>query len=393
MNLHNTLQCLIILQNTVLFFFNLTFFSLIQNLFDTSIIQYLIIKQVLTKNSAMNRSQAGMNTGDLFEKDPFNNHRKTNSNKDDIIEQFVEASDKCSSSSSQNQQKNTNVFDYANIGIFFPQKPQQTKASFDTSQTRSHSKKISNESNSNKDSLMKSCTNATNIDELYENTTILSHVEPKSFTKKKSNDYAQNKASVEEHLEAQSNYGSDSGFAKTHTKKKSSNSSKISHSKESSNEIDHCEISKKEIHEGEEVEKMDSNISKEKSFSTKPPKKGFNIGKVDEKLLESIMSKVNKTKPNNSGTTSYITQENSRTNNMSIFKNYKLEQEKAEKIDRLEKFEKFEKFVSEKSEKTEKVSDKSEKIEKFEDKKSRPISINQPVYGIFEKFYILLMPL
>ena len=334
----------------------------------------------------MNRSQTGLNAGDLFERDHLY-HRKTNSNKDGLIEQFVEESDKPSSSSSQAQLRNINVFDYTNIGMFFPQKAHQDKTSFDSSQCRGHSKKISNESNSNKDLSMKASSftggaNGNKIDELYENTTIISQLESISLAKKKSNDYAQNKILVEENSGYQLNQGADQSFTKFHLKKKSHtvNSSKISHSKESSNDIDNCEIiSKKDINEGEEADKtVESNVSKEKSMSTKPPKKGFNIGKVDEKLLESIMSKVNKIKPNNSGSIIYttLTQENSRTNNLSIFKSLKTEQEKTDKIDKLEK---YEKIVSEKQEK---ISEKSDKIEKFEDKKQRTTSVNQPVYGI-----------
>ena len=135
----------------------------------------------------------------------------------------------------------------------------------------------------------------------------------------------------------------------------------------------------------EEIDKIfDSNLSKEKSCTTKPPKKGFNIGKVDEKLLESIMSKVNKIKPNNSGSVIYTAsiQESSRTNNMSIFKSFKAEQEKTDKIDKSEKNEKVEKFVSEKPEKPEKLCEKYDRIDKNEDKKQRATLINQSVYGI-----------
>ena len=147
----------------------------------------------------MNRSQAGMNTCDLFEKDHLY-YLKTNSNKDGLIEQFMEASDKPSSSSSQTQLRNINVFDYTNIGMFFPQKIHQDKTSLDASQCRNHCKKISNESNSNKDSSLKalSLTNSNNIDELYENTIVPPQVESKSLAKKKSNDYTQNKVLAEE---------------------------------------------------------------------------------------------------------------------------------------------------------------------------------------------------
>jgi len=82
-------------------------------------------------------------------------------------------------------------FDFANFGLFFKHKSSNSRSSKDSSASRLHIQKKSNETSSSKESTMKrmSSKDFSNLDDLYENTTVITNpVDPKVQAQKISND-------------------------------------------------------------------------------------------------------------------------------------------------------------------------------------------------------------
>jgi len=137
----------------------------------------------------------------------------------------------CSDDADRSQPLHSKIsshFDYSNLGLFFGGRPAQVKPSNEGIIGKLHSKKKSNETCSSKEGTLKhaSSKDYSNLDELFENTTIISNPsETKPHIKRRSNEISLNKGSNDDANDlAQANFLETLLF-KNHNKKKSSKNS------------------------------------------------------------------------------------------------------------------------------------------------------------------------
>lgn len=167
---------------------------------------------------------AAPNPSDLALKEAFHGKKKSGQSREFQPET-------CSDDADQSQQLHSKIashFDYSNLGLFFGGIPAQVKPSTEGIIGKLHSKKKSNETCSSKEGTLKhaSSKDYSNLDELFENTTIISNPsETKPHIKRRSNEISLNKAANDDANDlAQANFLETLLF-KNHNKKKSSKNS------------------------------------------------------------------------------------------------------------------------------------------------------------------------
>jgi len=183
-----------------------------------------------------------------------------------------------------NYSKITSHFDYSNLGLFFRGRPNQIKGDNENVIGKAHSKKKSSEAISSKEGTLKrtSSKDFSNLEELYENTTIINNPsETKPRSKKKSNEINLN----EENQDISQNAFFENVLFKSHYKKKSreksfSNLLKAQKEEKLDQEIAN-DISKLGLDNPEEQDKNEANSC------LKDPK----VSKTSLKVLEMVKTK------------------------------------------------------------------------------------------------------
>jgi hypothetical protein len=164
------------------------------------------------------------NPSDLLLKESFHGKKKSGQSREFQPETCSDDADR----SQPLHSKISSHFDYSNLGLFFGGRPAQVKPSTEGIIGKLHAKKKSNETCSSKEGTLKhaSSKDYSNLDELFENTTIISNPsETKPHTKRRSNEISLNKASNDDANDlAQANFLETLLF-KNHNKKKSSKNS------------------------------------------------------------------------------------------------------------------------------------------------------------------------
>jgi len=259
----------------------------------------------------MNKSNAGaQNSIEGASKESFHGKKKSGPYKEYQPEAHNEESDR----GQGHYSKISSHFDYSNLGLFFGGRPAQMKTPNENVIGKVHSKKKSNEAVSSKEGTLKhtSSKDFSNLEELYENTTIINNPsETKPHTKKKSNEITLAKNSSEDSNDISQNAFLENVLFKNTNKKKSSFSSLMKTQKEDRIDQEIAEdISKLGLDNADEQEKYESNSSL----------KDLKVNKTNLKVLERIKSKA---LPNRHSLNPNITSETpkfeSRTNNNSIF--------------------------------------------------------------------------
>jgi len=264
----------------------------------------------------MNKTTSGTSSAsEDMERDSISPHTKKPAPK----EQQSDSNNSETDSNQANNSKQQPHFDYSNFSLFFNKKPPQGRSSIDSTHTRAASKKRSTETSFNKDSSVKmaSSKECSNLDELCENTTVLSGVtDSKSHTKRRS-DFSISKNQSEDSSDVSQSVSLENSILKALPTKKGhektlSGAGKIS--KEDRVEQENIKnIAKLLNNDLDESEKSDSSVQKD----LKPPK-----ANIDFKVIERIKSKVNhRSASNTQSEVKNITSPSNetRTNNNSLF--------------------------------------------------------------------------
>ena len=179
-------------------------------------------------------------------------------------------------------------FDYTNFGIFFKHKASKSRSSKDSNASRFHIKKKSNETSSSKESTLKrmSSKDFSNLEELYENTTVITNpAETKPRSKQVSNEFSLTKILVEDDMEVSSGDLSDSFTEKKKAKGVSLyGNNRLSKDDKSEQGAIGGTFKLGFIDDWEEYKKMETPITGNKEL--KLPKNGFNA-----EVIERIMTK------------------------------------------------------------------------------------------------------
>lgn len=164
------------------------------------------------------------NPSDLVLKEAFHGKKKSGQSREFQPETCSDDADR----SQQLHSKISSHFDYSNLGLFFGGRPGQVKSPHEGIIGKLHNKKKSNDTTSSKEGTLKhaSSKDYSNLDELFENTTIISNPsETKPHTKRRSNEISLTKGANDDANDlAQANFLETLLF-KNHNKKKSSKNS------------------------------------------------------------------------------------------------------------------------------------------------------------------------
>lgn len=217
--------------------------------------------------------------------------------------------------------KNTSHFDYSNLSLFFGGRPNQLKSPTEHFAGKLHSKKKSNETSSSKEGTLKhtSSKDYSNLDELFENTTIINNP---PHSKKRSNEITLGKNQSEEGTDAPLGISPEAALFKNHNKKKSSKNSFSSLLKAAPKE------DKLDQEIAEDISKLGLNLDDDQEKTEMNNFKDIKVSKNNLKVLDRIKNKtlnyrqgafINNTfEPPKSTPHSQI---ETRTNNNSVFTN------------------------------------------------------------------------
>lgn len=206
-------------------------------------------------------------------------------------------------------------FDYTNLGVFFNSKQRHQTHSVDSSALAANNNRKSNETSFNKDPSIKqtSSKEASKLDDLYENTTVLSGI----TEGKKKSDYSASKNLSEDSSDFSQNVSQENSILKSLPSNKPSSAKASSQRKSSKDERLEENSAKSSNNESEDYEKNSSPVPKDPKIP---------LGNFDPKIMERIKSKVkNNTvpisfnenpKPKDSTPTNF---NDLRTNNHSLF--------------------------------------------------------------------------
>jgi len=259
----------------------------------------------------MNKLNTGpQNSVEGVPKETFHGKKKSGPNKEHQVENHNEETDR----GQGHYSKIASHFDYSNLGLFFGARPAQMKSSNENVIGKVHSKKKSNETVSSKEGTLKhtSSKDFSNLEELYENSSIITNPsETKAHSKKKSNEITMGKNSSEDNNEISQNAFLENVLFKCTNKKKSSFSSLLKAQKEERLDQEIVEdISKLALDNPDEQEKSEFNN----------PLKDIKIPKGNLKVLERIKCKTLLNRQSlNPDITSETPKFESRTNNNSVF--------------------------------------------------------------------------
>jgi hypothetical protein len=267
----------------------------------------------MNKTSAVNQ-----NPIDPTQKDTLHGKKKSGPSRDSHSEAQGEDSDVKQGYHS----KNTSHFDYSNLSLFFGARTGPMKSPNEGIMGKVHSKKKSNETCSSGGGTLKhpSSKDYSNLDELFENTTIIPNpTETKPHFKKRSNEIAVSKNQSDDNNDPM---GLDAALFKNHLKKKS-------REKSFSNILKNAKEDKIEQEIAADISKLGFNMDDDQDKGEFTSFKDIKASKNNLKVLERIKNKalhhrngaINVNVSETPKTTSTVPLE-SRTNNTSVFQGF-----------------------------------------------------------------------